>query len=154
MRNILIATLPEDQKPKRRKDYLTHENTAAASGIVAKRRYFSRMSTKVAVPAQPTVRQKVWSLINNTWRGRERKNWLEPNEKLINVYRPKKHDLHSTLSILSFQSPFVRTFNLHSLAYPKMIFGRPKTYSCVENGRSELKSGASNSHEIAFLNQK
>ena len=41
--------------------------------------------------------------------------------KLLNVYRPKKLDLHPTL-------PSVRTFNLHSLAYPKMIFGRPKTY--------------------------
>ena len=101
LRNILIATLHEDQTRSGER-----KNCEAASGIVAKRRYFSRVSTKVAVPAQPTVRQKVWNLINNTCReGNEKTGW-GANEKLINVYRPENTCLHSTLLgvILSFQS--------------------------------------------------
>ena len=92
---------------KRRKNDL-RKNSEAASGIVAKRRYFSRVSTKVAVPAQPTVRQKVWSLINNTWRGRERKNWVGSHWK-------------SWLTLHVRKTRF--TFHIHDIVIP--ITARP-----------------------------
>ena len=130
MRNILIATLPEDQT--RSGEKMICENIVKPlPGSLQRGDTFPGVDQGCGTStADGPAKSLEFNQQHVAREGTKKIGW-RANEKLINVYRPKKHDLHSTLSILSFQSPSVRTFNLHSLAYPKMIFGRPKTYFLV-----------------------